>query len=159
MYMTQTGTISIHKALTGLDWHVILIRPYRHISIHKALTGLDPVSWMKNYTLNYFNPQGPHGPRHWDYMKGIVFDPFQSTRPSRASTNPLTAFHLLLTFQSTRPSRASTYLHLYYFQCFRYFNPQGPHGPRRSSGCADTGSVRISIHKALTGLDGIPLPG
>ena len=37
-----------------------------------------------------------------------------------------------------------------------YFNPQGPHGPRRCAGAPPATPSSISIHKALTGLD-LPL--
>ena len=33
------------------------------ISIHKALTGLDHMGCQLSAALQYFNPQGPHGPR------------------------------------------------------------------------------------------------
>ena len=48
-----------------------------------------PRPWEDNgpAVLEYFNPQGPHGPRH--ERIGIILNKtgFQSTRPSRASTN------------------------------------------------------------------------
>ena len=77
---------------------------------------------------------------------------FQSTRPSRASTNTTRCITMTDTFQSTRPSRASTNisanlakranisihkaltgldLKILTAIINRYnFNPQGPHGPR-----------------------------
>ena len=129
----------------------------------------------------YFNPQGPRGPR----LIGVVCiypdSLFQSTRPSRAST---TSYRLLLMrclFQSTRPSRASTcalnrdLLLESEFQSTRpsrastpfcrrsgysskNFNPQGPRGPRHSYKGVAEFIKRISIHKALAGLDELVIP-
>ena len=78
------------------------------ISIHKALAGLDV------YSYSHFT----------------VLAKFQSTRPSRASTNKLEQFRLYNLFQSTRPSRASTF-----WEAIKQL-PE-----------------KISIHKALAGLD------
>ena len=123
----------------------------------------------------YFNPQGPRGPRLYRLPQSRPKTRFQSTRPSRASTQLcrnlqkmiFISIHKALagldiirslrrkrveTFQSTRPSRASTYSagrngeqgHISIHkalagldQCkpvykadIRYFNPQGPRGPR-----------------------------
>ena len=58
-------SISIHKALAGLDLSLSCIPPNNDfISIHKALAGLDPILQTQ-----------------W-----LQFQKFQSTRPSRAST-------------------------------------------------------------------------
>ncbi len=79
-----------------------------HISIHKALTGLDILVADPFRHMCYFNPQGPHGPR----LNGSIFSfqtwVFQSTRPSRASTDRQHGHPNSQLFQSTRPSRAST---------------------------------------------------
>jgi len=86
--------------------------------------------WKKSIH-SYFNPQGPRGPRRWEKMHMLPPKLFQSTRPSRASTCAVQlSSRLIRPFQSTRPSRASTLpledpLDLY----------------------------KISIHKALAGLD------
>ena len=132
---TDGTTISIHKALTGLD-----VVPSRHtppplyfntqgphgprlvvtlfntnaiiISIHKALTGLDQSHPVSPQLTGYFNPQGPHGPRHLSGPVHYFKKEFQSTRPSRAST-----------------LRAVVW----------------------------GGIINISIHKALTGLDNLEL--
>ena len=126
-----TCSISIHKALTGLDSRCGQMKESADISIHKALTGLDISQ--------------PHA-LLWEAL-------FQSTRPSRASTCSFSGSALLSIFQSTRPSRASTGKLLYspdgnaisihkaltgldvVFRAkvfgIKNFNPQGPHGPRR----------------------------
>ena len=81
----------------------------RPISIHKALAGLD---------LRVLPP----------WRSGVLF---QSTRPSRASTMWITSF-LVKYFISIHKAlagldRSRTYRH----RSNRYFNPQGPRGPRR----------------------------
>ena len=104
--------------------------PYT-ISIHKALTGLDFTRHEYLHNYENFNPQGPHGPRRSIFVFDISSIPisihkaltgldsnycffryilllFQSTRPSRASTEGNTSSNLSDRFQSTRPSRAST---------------------------------------------------
>ena len=84
-----------------------------HISIHKALTGLDQLLPLLSTLPEYFNPQGPHGPRQKGNKVTRVTEKFQSTRPSRASTQFPQYRKPNNTFQSTRPSRASTTDHLY----------------------------------------------
>ena len=155
LFFHQIIVISIHKALTGLDCTKRFSDFGYGISIHKALTGLDGGGRGGVTEADHFNPQGPHGPR----LLGLL----------------LIGFAVL--FQSTRPSRASTFRSMLLRRSWSYFNPQGPHGPRlghmlnicflsafqstrpsRASTNEDittnTGTV-ISIHKALTGLDGL----
>ena len=81
-------------------------------------------------SAQYFNPQGPHGPRRKGLNQNKLLPGFQSTRPSRASTGKMKFCFRSRSFQSTRPSRASTVVQLK----------------------TDT-RMMISIHKALTGLD------
>ena len=101
------------------------------ISIHKALAGLDWSEFGIVIVLQYFNPQGPRGPRPLLDGRLLRSCRFQSTRPSRASTprrrytptvSPISIHKALAgldspmqyiykstgQFQSTRPSRAST---------------------------------------------------
>ena len=61
---------------------------FRHecISIHKALAGLDWSEFGIVIVLQYFNPQGPRGPRPLLDGRLLRSCRFQSTRPSRAST-------------------------------------------------------------------------
>ena len=123
----------------------------------------------------YFNPQGPHGPRQIRIMGKAITKAFQSTRPSRASTAvaglyaPGTgiSIHKALTgldaatAYSSPAQRISIHKALtgldsaiiWTAESEGYFNPQGPHGPRRSNRAASPTSRWISIHKALTGLD------
>ena len=82
-----------------------------------------------------------------------LVEAFQSTRPSRASTNEFAYNNLELVFQSTRPSRASTGVAISLCNLCQYFNPQGPHGPRHMVTVNCFPISTISIHKALTGLD------
>ena len=66
------------------DQYFLLVR--KVISIHKALTGLDAYPAHHVARQNHFNPQGPHGPRQVCRQTCICITIFQSTRPSRAST-------------------------------------------------------------------------
>ena len=57
-------SISIHKALAGLDHHCKYPVPAGlSISIHKALAGLDQIQLRYPRLRLDFNPQGPRGPR------------------------------------------------------------------------------------------------
>ena len=104
---------------------------------------------------SYFNPQGPHGPRRRPAWNPDTEQAFQSTRPSRASTEDGSLYNVGTSFQSTRPSRASTFGSNTYplKQSFQSTRPS-----RASTAVARPGPDRdcISIHKALTGLDSHP---
>ena len=101
------------------------------ISIPKALAGLDALLVTAPLSLTIFQSTRPS--RASTPASSCISHPlqFQSTRPSRASTlrNP-GALERTREFQSTRPSRAST------LRCSIY--------------CL---WIKISIHKALAGLD------
>ena len=100
------------------------------ISIHKALTGLDLEVRKEECMKNYFNPQGPHGPRriyNLFFRLCLYFNPQGPHGPRLRCYCP---FLLRTLFQSTRPSRASTLLAM-----------------------STSIIMKISIHKALTGLD------
>ena len=101
------------------------------ISIHKALAGLDRAWPVQQPPCLHFNPQGPRGPRP------LAVSIEQSDRE----------------FQSTRPSRASTWFPPRLPGPGCYFNPQGPRGPRHVAVHGVFHQFRISIHKALAGLD------
>ena len=127
---TLSITISIHKALTSLDFVYPPARRLVVISIHKALASLD---------------RAPA-------FRVIGETAFQSTRLSRASTEHLLQVgHFLLisihkalrastifgrcvlmaaVFQSTRLSRASTLSTFHNPRAILYFNPQGSREPR-----------------------------
>ena len=83
---------------------------------------------------------------------------FQSTRPSRASTYDCGRKPAPQKFQSTRPSRASTPFCRRSGYSSKNFNPQGPRGPRHSYKGVAEFIKRISIHKALAGLDELVIP-
>ena len=78
-----------------------------------------------------FNPQGPRGPRLQPegavQLGHLDFNP-QGPRGPRP-------------FSRGRQPR------------WKNFNPQGPRGPRRECADRNAGYIRISIHKALAGLD------
>ena len=147
----------------------------RIISIHKALAGLDVYIAITTSCCFHFNPQGPRGPRlpfPLIAVNGSLFQStrpsrastqiadllgdkyaFQSTRPSRASTIPCPNGSGSEKFQSTRPSRASTGTGFLRFFRLCNFNPQGPRGPRLNRTGSFASYLLISIHKALAGLD------
>ena len=103
---SQFASLSIRRPT--LDKYQKALNEWKKISIHKALTGLDVTSYLLPPCLLHFNPQGPHGPRLWSMRNGFICAPFQSTRPSRASTAEHQETGSVGGFQSTRPSRAST---------------------------------------------------
>ena len=80
--------------------------------------------------MTHFNPQGPHGPRRTVPYRLSGAETFQSTRPSRASTQEL---HQQGTVQHISIHKALTGLD-WDMPGVRedpgHFNPQGPHGPR-----------------------------
>ena len=125
------------------------------ISIHKALAGLDGEGCSADVNHNiYFNPQGPRGPRlialtcageitgisiH-KALAGLDYNAVHFFTCSNISIHKALAGldmfwhrseHTILLFQSTRPSRAST-----------------------PGNMSDLKITIISIHKALAGLDG-----
>ena len=144
--------ISIHKALAGLDRLSQQVGRLFMISIHKALAGLDNGGTGGTTSVSNFNPQGPRGPR-LRILSGIVLDDiFQSTRPSRASTEAEAAEAAIFTI-SIHKALAGLDDNFQYFLdmldisihkalagldekdllTYRYirdFNPQGPRGPR-----------------------------
>ena len=145
------------------------------ISIHKALAGLDLIILGGRRGIGHFNPQGPRGPRLSQTMVVCIRHLFQSTRPSRASTqqrNCLTSLFFDFNPQGPRGPRLSNKDLL---SVSVNFNPQGPRGPRRkitffnfvgnrfqSTRPSRASTINnhliaitipISIHKALAGLD------
>ena len=102
------------------------------ISIHKALAGLDLIILGGRRGIGHFNPQGPRGPRLSQTMVVCIRHLFQSTRPSRASTqqrNCLTSLFFDFNPQGPRGPRLSNKDLL---SVSVNFNPQGPRGPRRA---------------------------
>ena len=63
--------ISIHEALTDLDYRKEVELVFLNISIHEALTDLDAACKATSTVQKYFNPRGPHGPRHALRLCGI----------------------------------------------------------------------------------------
>ena len=123
------------------------------ISIHKALAGLDLPRPSWTGLPGNFNPQGPRGPRRVRIHMLIVSHTFQSTRPSRASTN-----HTSIAVINIRISIHKALAGLDVYDVIirlepKNFNPQGPRGPRLSEIRPGMLVDVISIHKALAGLD------
>ena len=124
------ASISIHKALAGLDHRIGDLEKEREISIHKALAGLDPLHWfllncyfisihkalagldgspVLYFLFRYdFNPQGPRGPRLFACFSIREVKNFNPQGPRGPRPNPMWYKGGDNRFQSTRPSRAST---------------------------------------------------
>ena len=103
--------ISIHKALAGLDWAAHGSNTCKYISIHKALAGLDQaaVTALEMTAISIHKALAG-----LDFSETLIIgdsSKFQSTRPSRASTNAM--------FNAADD--------------INDFNPQGPRGPRLST--------------------------
>ena len=103
--------ISIHKALAGLDFHV--------------LSGLEHQT--------HFNPQGPRGPRLLCLVLVSISHAFQSTRPSRASTFLRSHFSLVAFHFNPQGPRGPRRPGIEFLTLLVNFNPQGPRGPRRQN--------------------------
>ena len=125
-------TISIHKALAGLDEYGQSGGRNGNISIHKALAGLDALPAMLHFLSFFISIHKALAGLDFCMVKLSILHPiFQSTRPSRASTVNSSGLSCI--------------------NCD--FNPQGPRGPRLEYSLALLDSDMISIHKALAGLD------
>ena len=100
------------------------------ISIHKALTGLD--------SIHTSVARGQHISIH-KALTGLDYAAIYGDLHGDIS------IHKALTGLDVAR----------YFSLFLliYFNPQGPHGPRRERSYDEMAMRYISIHKALTGLD------
>ena len=84
------------------------------------------------FYLADFNPQGPRGPRPFMQVWNAEGYGFQSTRPSRASTN---IFLLCLRNTGISIHKALAGLDMNLFLSLGdicNFNPQGPRGPRQT---------------------------
>ena len=126
--------ISIHKALAGLDDGTnVTTQQVTLISIHKALAGLDMGGRAGGLPADYFNPQGPRGPRrHISLGPGRRLSiSIHKALAGLDCTIPPSSFYPPQ-FQSTRPSRASTSSSISFLYSSTDFNPQGPRGPRPS---------------------------
>ena len=151
MFRRPAG-ISIHKALAGLDPVLTRFFSYSRISIHKALAGLDSLIFLSAVDtaisihkalagLDISRASAPSGATE-----------FQSTRPSRASTDIGTSpactmsisIHKALAGLDYTGKRLSVINTISIHKALagldknpsssalnnRYFNPQGPRGPR-----------------------------
>ena len=128
-------SISIHKALAGLDSVQIVIYATKNIfqSTRPSRASTHPRR-VGGVIQLYFNPQGPRGPRRIDFVPLWLAKIFQSTRPSRASTQPRRVDGMVMRYFNPQGPRGPR-LHTLRFQIhFRHFNPQGPRGPRRHDG-------------------------
>ena len=132
LIISGMSTISIHKALAGLDCSKSASPSRSSISIHKALAGLDEEAIKEWNSRIDFNPQGPRGPRLF-HLEGLMFPLYFNPQGPRGPRlyagqeqikDMSISIHKALAgldaeefksltstsgFQSTRPSRASTY--------------------------------------------------
>ena len=125
--------ISIHKALAGLD-----IDRGTDIFCHGYFNPQGPRGPRLNtiFLLMYlvdFNPQGPRGPRHLETGDIWIQGEFQSTRPSRASTNNFSMLNMNLTISIHKALAGLDNVCGYFGRQQPYFNPQGPRGPRQQN--------------------------
>ena len=101
-----------------------------------------------------FNPQGPRGPRRGEDTLRWMRWSISIHKALAGLDETVSLWKLFLEqFQSTRPSRASTFFSRFDGGINRYFNPQGPRGPRHKKVPFPIAYDFISIHKALAGLD------
>ena len=130
---------------------------------------------MECSPLTAFQSTRPSRASTLQTQEGAILRIFQSTRPSRASTPHCSVIHHFThisihkaltgldhlgskygccpqTFQSTRPSRASTFL-LSHAVCNPIFQSTRPSRASTKVRYNVITPTRISIHKALTGLD------
>ena len=123
-------TISIHKALAGLDSCFMLV-----LSKSSKFQSTRPSRASTLNSIRFppfldFNPQGPRGPRPHPGFLPSLDSSFQSTRPSRASTSLAVSMeqsdrisiHKALAGLDEKPNSLSILV--------IDFNPQGPRGPR-----------------------------
>ena len=124
-----------------------------NISIHKALAGLDITPTNTASSPEYFNPQGPRGPRPLtdavDYLP-VDFNPQGPRGPRRKVLPP---FNCIINISIHKALAGLDSMRTTYTGFVGNFNPQGPRGPRRATVSDYQSCNLISIHKALAGLD------
>ena len=100
------------------------------ISIHKALTGLDRNQSDTAISIIDFNPQGPHGPRRPNVIDSADIEPISI---HKALTGLDALAPLGYTVYAISIHKALTgldFFHVSLDSMYANFNPQGPHGPR-----------------------------
>ena len=126
-------SISIHKALAGLDSPRVNPPDCTMYFNPQGPRGPRRLKLKDGKILGHFNPQGPRGPRRLQAISLLSVWRFQSTRPSRASTNRNGYSEILLQI-SIHKALAGLDLQYGALEFFHnYFNPQGPRGPRQKS--------------------------
>ena len=137
----------------GPRLYVATIFPsFNEISIHKALAGLDLICWMYGQSQTRFQSTRPSRASTVNQPISSYNIKFQSTRPSRASTWGRHFFLHTHQFQSTRPSRASTVFGPVVMPTL-LFQSTRPSRASTEKYDAIQEEIKISIHKALAGLD------
>ena len=123
------------------------------ISIHKALTGLDYGVDKDAIEKAHFNPQGPHGPRRQALPASHALSDISIHKALTGLDSAGVATPKCFNISIHKALTGLDFVrHILRFQV-SYFNPQGPHGPRLGADLSLLNRYNISIHKALTGLD------
>ncbi len=100
------------------------------ISIHAPLAGRDGSPSLIPSTSINFNPRAPCGARLKAAHSRYTHNAFQSTRPLRGATSPLSCRYVSVIFQSTRPLRGATGRVSARPVFLFHFNPRAPCGAR-----------------------------
>ena len=130
LYIPDSMKISIHKALTGLDWRRKMgYNRNRHFN-PQGPYGPRPRPLSASVIQLHFNPQGPYGPRRRRVARMPTLYLFQSTRPLRASTRPVEGVAGIWRISIHKALTGLDQPKAFKTPKSRHFNPQGPYGPR-----------------------------
>ena len=130
LIISGMSTISIHKALAGLDCSKSASPSRSSISIHKALAGLDEEAIKEWNSRIDFNPQGPRGPRLF-HLEGLMFPLYfnpQGPRGPRLNAGQEQIKDMSISIHKALAGLDTGWLNAQYDAA--NFNPQGPRGPR-----------------------------
>ena len=96
-FLRQHGvlSISIHVPLAGNDFFGHAFTSLSKISIHVPLAGNDVIRLLSEEFVDDFNPRSPRGERRWIFYGSMECYPFQSTFPSRGTTDGCGTFCIL----------------------------------------------------------------
>ena len=145
--------ISIHKALAGLDVYFVGLGTSCGISIHKALAGLDDYPLTDPRDIYISIHKALAGLDESNAFRIYLLSYFNPQGPRGPRLFKLHSTQSAFVFQSTRPSRAST------VELLRHGHMSKISIHKALAGLDDIEDSRIvytgyiSIHKALAGLD------
>ena len=103
------------------------------ISIHVPLAGNDPPRGRGRQATVHFNPRSPRGERHnfWKFCRYPI--PFQSTFPSRGTTNNRVIGFWIESISIHVPLAGNDLMSDNGWRALWNFNPRSPRGERRGS--------------------------